>query len=289
MLTGSAEKAHRGQLRKSGDLYITHPVAVTEILAEYGLDQITLIAGLLHDTVEDTKLTLAQIEKQFGSEVALLIDGVTKLDRIQYSSPQEAQAATIRKMVVAMAADVRVLLLKLADRLHNIRTVAALRLEKQQRVALETIDVYVPLAHRLGVQEIKHELEDRCFAILEPGIYAEIQDKLDDRAPEREMFIEKVIADLEADLAEAAIPAEVTGRPKHQYSIYRKMVESQRGFEEIYDLIGIRIITNDLRNCYAALGPGPFEVGSGIGPVQGLHRHAQDQSLSEPPHHGHRP
>ena len=249
-----AEKAHRGQVRKSGDPYITHPVAVTEILAEYGLDSTTLAASLLHDTVEDTNLTLGQIEKQFGSEVAQLIDGVTKLDRIQYSSPQEAQAATIRKMVVAMAQDVRVLLMKLADRLHNIRTVSALRLEKQQRVALETLDVYVPLAHRLGVQEIKHELEDRCFAILEPGIYAEVQAKLDERSPEREVFIEKVISELEAALSDSGIPARVTGRPKHQYSIYRKMVESQRGFEEIFDLIGIRIITNDLRNCYAALG-----------------------------------
>jgi GTP pyrophosphokinase len=249
-----AEKAHRGQVRKSGDPFITHPVAVTEILAEYGLDSTTLAASLLHDTVEDTSLTLAQIEKQFGAEVAKLIDGVTKLDRIQYSSPQEAQAATIRKMVVAMAQDVRVLLMKLADRLHNIRTVSALRVEKQQRVALETIDVYVPLAHRLGVQEIKHELEDRCFAILEPGIYAEIQAKLEERAPEREVFIEKVISELEAALSDSGVPARVTGRPKHQYSIYRKMVESQRDFEEIFDLIGIRIITNDLRNCYAALG-----------------------------------
>lgn len=249
-----AEKAHRGQVRKSGDPYITHPVAVTEILAEYGLDRPTLAAALLHDTVEDTDITLPQIEAKFGSEVALLIDGVTKLDRIQYSSPQEAQAATIRKMVVAMAQDVRVLLMKLADRLHNIRTVSALRLEKQQRVALETLDVYVPLAHRLGVQEIKHELEDRCFAILEPGIYAEIESKLVERAPEREVFIEKVISELEAALSDAGIPATVTGRPKHHYSIYRKMVEDQRGFGEIFDLIGIRIITTDLRNCYAALG-----------------------------------
>ncbi|CAN5171198.1 GTP pyrophosphokinase [soil metagenome] len=249
-----AEKAHRGQIRKSGDPYITHPVAVTEILAEYGLDGPTLEAALLHDTVEDTELTLAQIERDFGAEVALLIDGVTKLDRIQYSSPQEAQAATIRKMVIAMAQDVRILLMKLADRLHNIRTVAALRLEKQQRVARETLDVYVPLAHRLGVQEIKHELEDRCFAILEPGIYAEIESKLADRAPEREVFIEKVISELEAALSDAGIPATVTGRPKHHYSIYRKMVEGQRGFEEIFDLIGIRIITTDLRNCYGALG-----------------------------------
>ena len=250
----TAEHAHHGQVRKTGDPYITHPVAVTGILAEYGLDAAALAAALLHDTVEDTDITLHQIEGDYGREVAQLIDGVTKLDRIQYSSPQEAQAATIRKMVVAMAQDVRVLLIKLADRLHNLRTVSALRVEKQQRVALETIDVYVPLAHRLGVQEIKHELEDRCFAILEPGIYAEIEDKLAERSPEREVFIEKVIAELESALAESGIDAVITGRPKHQFSIYRKMVESGRPFEEIFDLIGVRIITMDTRNCYAALG-----------------------------------
>jgi GTP pyrophosphokinase len=250
----TAEQAHRGQLRKSGDPYITHPVAVTEILADYGLDARTLAAALLHDTVEDTDLTLHQVEGRFGEEVARLIDGVTKLDRIQYSSPQEAQAATIRKMVVAMAQDVRVLLIKLADRLHNIRTASALRVEKQQRVARETLDVYVPLAHRLGVQEIKHELEDRCFAILEPGIYAEIEAKLAERSPEREVYIEKVTGELDAALKDAGITATISGRPKHHYSIYRKMVESQRPFEEIFDLIGIRIITTDTRSCYGALG-----------------------------------
>jgi GTP pyrophosphokinase len=250
----TAEVAHRGQVRKTGDPYITHPLEVTRILAEYGLDAPALAAALLHDTVEDTDMTLHQIENQYGHEVAQLIDGVTKLDRIQYSSPQEAQAATIRKMVVAMAQDVRVLVIKLVDRLHNIRTVAALRPEKQQRVARETLDVYVPLAHRLGVQEIKHELEDRCFAILEPGIHAEIEDKLAERSPEREVFIEKVISELEATLTEAGISAIITGRPKHDYSIYRKMVESGRPFEEIFDLIGVRIITKDTRSCYAALG-----------------------------------
>jgi GTP pyrophosphokinase len=249
-----AKTAHHGQLRKSGDPYITHPVAVTEILAEYGLNAYALAAALLHDTVEDTDVTLYQIEREFGPETARLIDGVTKLDRIQYSTPQEAQAATIRKMVVAMAQDVRVLLIKLADRLHNIRTVSALRQEKQERVARETLDVYVPLAHRLGVQEIKHELEDRCFAILEPGIHAEIEAKLAELSPEREVFIEKVISELQAALNDAGIQATITGRPKHHYSIYRKMVESQRPFEEIFDLIGVRIITADTRNCYAALG-----------------------------------
>ncbi len=249
-----AEEAHRGQLRKTGDPYITHPTAVALMLAEYGLDQETIAAAFLHDTVEDTELTLDKISDQFGHEIARLIDGVTKLDRVRYSNREQAQAATIRKMVVAMAQDVRVLIIKLFDRLHNIRTVYALRDEKQVRVARETLDVYAPLAHRLGVQEIKHEFEDRCFAILFPGPNAEIQAKLAERAPEREAFIEKMIGEVSGILADAGIEADVTGRPKHQYSIYRKMLEQNRPFEDIHDLIGIRIITPTMRDCYAALG-----------------------------------
>ncbi|HEY7469598.1 MAG TPA: bifunctional (p)ppGpp synthetase/guanosine-3',5'-bis(diphosphate) 3'-pyrophosphohydrolase [Acidimicrobiia bacterium] len=249
-----ARKAHEGQVRKTGDPYITHPVTVALMLAEYGLDEPTLAAALLHDTVEDTNLTLAEISGEFGDEIARLIDGVTKLDRVRYSNREQAQAATIRKMVVAMAQDVRVLIIKLFDRLHNLRTVHALRDEKQQRVARETLDVYAPLAHRLGVQEIKHEFEDRCFAILYPGPNAEITTKLAERAPEREAFIEKMVGEISGILTDAGIEAEVTGRPKHQYSIYRKMLEQNRPFEDIHDLIGIRIITPTMRDCYAALG-----------------------------------
>ena len=249
-----ADEAHAGQVRKTGHPYITHPLAVAWHLAHYGLDAPTVAAALLHDTVEDTDVTLEQVAGEFGSEVAALIDGVTKLDRLDYASVEEAQAATIRKMVVAMAQDVRVLLIKLVDRLHNIRTVSALREEKQRRVAKETLEVYAPLAHRLGVQEIKHELEDRCFAILHPGPFAEIEEKLDARGVERSVFIEKMIAELEGLLAEADIAAQVTGRPKHHYSIYRKMVEQNRPFEEIHDLIGIRVIVGTTRDCYAALG-----------------------------------
>ena len=185
-----AREAHEGQKRKTGEPYITHPVTVALMLAEYGLDEQTLAAAFLHDAVEDTPLTVGEITTQFGEEVGRLIDGVTKLDRVRYSNREQAQAATIRKMVVAMAQDVRVLIIKLFDRLHNMRTVHALRDEKQRRVAQETLDVYAPLAHRLGVQEIKHEFEDRCFAILYPGPNAEIQAKLAERAPEREAFIE---------------------------------------------------------------------------------------------------
>jgi len=250
----TAARAHEGQVRKTGDPYITHPVAVAHMLAQYGLDSDTIAAAFLHDTVEDTPLTLAQVEKDFGKDIAQLIDGVTKLDRVRYSNREQAQAASIRKMVVAMARDVRVLIIKLFDRLHNLRTVYALREAKQVRVARETLDVYAPLAHRLGVQEIKHEYEDRCFAILYPGPNAEIQARLAEAAPEREAFIEKMVEEINGMLADSGIDAEVTGRPKHQFSIYRKMMEQNRPFEDIHDLIGIRIITKNTRDCYAALG-----------------------------------
>jgi GTP diphosphokinase / guanosine-3',5'-bis(diphosphate) 3'-diphosphatase len=249
-----ADRAHAGQTRKSGEPYIHHPISVTAILAGYGMDQATLAAAILHDTVEDTEVTLPQIVTEFGQEIAYLIDGVTKLDRIQYDTREQAQAATIRKMVVAMAQDLRVLIIKLADRLHNIRTVDSLRDEKQRRVAAETLDVYAPLAHRLGVQEIKHELEDSCFRILYPGPYNEIEAKLATRAPEREIFLDKVVTEIQSMLVESDIAAVVSGRPKHHYSIYRKMVETGRPFEDIHDLMGIRIVTQTIPACYGALG-----------------------------------
>ncbi len=249
-----ARAAHEGQVRKTGDPYITHPTTVALMLAEYGLDSETISAAFLHDTVEDTSLTIQDVAGEFGEDVARLIDGVTKLDRVRYSNREQAQAASIRKMVVAMAQDVRVLIIKLFDRLHNMRTVHALREEKQRRVARETLDVYAPLAHRLGAQEIKHEFEDRCFAILYPGPNAEIQAKLAEAAPERGVFIEKVVTEISAMLSDAGIEAEVTGRPKHQYSIYRKMLEQNRPFDDIHDLIGVRVITKTTRDCYAALG-----------------------------------
>jgi len=249
-----AEAAHRGQSRLTGEPYISHPLVVTEILAGYGMDAATLAAALLHDTVEDTELTLGDVTAQFGEEVAALIDGVTKLDRIRFSSREEAQAATIRKMVIAMAKDIRVLLIKLADRLHNIRTLAPLPEEKRHRIATETLEVYAPLAHRLGVQEVKHELEERCFAELHPGRKGELEEKVRRRTPEREDYLEKVMAEVSGSLAGVGIEARVTGRPKHLYSIYRKMVTSGLAFEEIFDLIGIRVIVPSLRDCYGALG-----------------------------------
>jgi GTP diphosphokinase / guanosine-3',5'-bis(diphosphate) 3'-diphosphatase len=249
-----AAEVHEGQRRATGDPYIVHPIAVAEILAGYGMDEATLAAALLHDTVEDTDLTLADARKQFGDEVALLIDGVTKLDRIKFSSRELAQAATIRKMAVAMAKDIRVLVIKLADRTHNIRTLGPLPLEKQQRVAAETLDIYAPLAHRLGMQEIKHEMEETCFGVLYPGPKAELEEAVQRRSPEREADIERVIDDLSKVLADAGIHAVITGRPKHLYSIYRKMVSSGLAFADIHDLIGIRVIVAELRDCYGVLG-----------------------------------
>lgn len=249
-----ASELHTGQSRATGDPYIVHPIAVTEILAGYGMDEATLAAALLHDTVEDTEFTLDQAAERFGDEVALLIDGVTKLDRIKFSSRELAQAATIRKMAVAMAKDIRVLVIKLADRTHNIRTLAPLPEAKQQRVASETLDVYAPLAHRLGMQEIKHEMEETCFGVLYPGPKAEIEESVLRRSPGRTSDIEAVIDELSKLLADSGIQARITGRPKHLYSIYRKMVTSGLAFEDIHDLIGIRVIVDDVRDCYGVLG-----------------------------------
>jgi GTP pyrophosphokinase len=250
----AAAEAHAGQMRQTGDPYIVHPLAVAEILAGYGLDCRTLAAALLHDTVEDTDLTLERLREEFGDEVTMLIDGVTKLDKIKFSSREEASAATIRKMAVAMAKDMRVLLIKLADRTHNIRTMDPLPEAKQQRVASETLDVYAPIAHRLGVQDIKHEMEETCFPILYPKRSTELEELVRDRAPQRESYIRDVIETVAAALGDAGIEAEVSGRPKHLYSIYRKMVDSGLEFKDIYDLIGIRVIVPRIRDCYAALG-----------------------------------
>jgi len=249
-----AYRLHDGQYRATGDPYITHPLAVAEILAGYGMDEATLVAALLHDVVEDTEMGIAEIEEVFGEETSGLIDGVTKLDRIKFSTREEHQAATIRKMAVAMAKDIRVLLIKLADRTHNMRTITPLPEPKQRRVASETLDVYAPLAHRLGVQEIKHELEERCFAVLYPKVREELEDQMRRRAPERENYIEKAVADVSSSLEDVGVEATVSGRPKHLYSIYRKMATSGLLFEEIHDLIGIRIIVEEVRDCYAVLG-----------------------------------
>ncbi|WP_030294548.1 RelA/SpoT family protein [Streptomyces katrae] len=247
-----AERWHRGQKRKSGDPYITHPLAVTTILAELGMDPATLMAGLLHDTVEDTEYGLEDLRRDFGDAVALLVDGVTKLDRVKFG--EAAQAETVRKMVVAMAKDPRVLVIKLADRLHNMRTMRYLKREKQEKKARETLEIYAPLAHRLGMNTIKWELEDLAFAILYPKMYDEIVRLVAERAPKRDEYLTVVTDEVQTDLRAARIKATVTGRPKHYYSVYQKMIVRGRDFAEIYDLVGIRVLVDTVRDCYAALG-----------------------------------
>ncbi|MFE1148650.1 RelA/SpoT family protein [Streptomyces albidoflavus] len=247
-----AERWHRGQKRKSGDPYITHPLAVTTILAELGMDPATLMAGLLHDTVEDTEYGLDALRRDFGDQVALLVDGVTKLDKVKFG--EAAQAETVRKMVVAMAKDPRVLVIKLADRLHNMRTMRYLKREKQEKKARETLEIYAPLAHRLGMNTIKWELEDLAFAILYPKMYDEIVRLVAERAPKRDEYLAIVTDEVQADLRAARIKATVTGRPKHYYSVYQKMIVRGRDFAEIYDLVGIRVLVDTVRDCYAALG-----------------------------------
>ena len=247
-----AEKAHEGQKRKSGEPYITHPLAVGQILADLGIGPSTIAAALLHDTVEDTDYTLAMLQKDFGDEITLLVDGVTKLDKVKFGD--NAQAETVRKMVVSMSKDIRVLVIKLADRLHNARTWGFVELERAQRKAQETLEIYAPLAHRLGISTIKNELEDLSFAVLYPKVYEEIVNLVKQRTPKRSEFIDGVIKSIGEDLKENKIKAKVDGRPKQYYSIYQKMVVRGREFDEIYDLVGIRILVDDVRDCYGALG-----------------------------------
>ncbi len=247
-----AERLHNGQMRKSGDAFITHPLSVTTILAELGMTEATLCAALLHDTVEDTDYTLGQLTHDFGEEVALLVDGCTKLDKVKYG--ESAKSETIRKMVVAMSRDIRVLVIKLADRLHNMRTLHYLRPDKQSRIAAETLEIFAPLAHRLGMNTIKWELEDLSFGTLYPKVYDEIVRLVAEAAPSRDEFLSHVIDQVQGDLRAAKIKAVVTGRPKHYYSIYQKMVVRGRDFQEIYDLVGLRVLVESNRDCYAALG-----------------------------------
>jgi GTP diphosphokinase / guanosine-3',5'-bis(diphosphate) 3'-diphosphatase len=249
-----ARAMHEGQKRRSGEDYITHPVAVATNLAVLGLGTATLLAALLHDTVEDTPATLDDIREGFGDEVALLVDGVTKLDRIHAESKQEQQAETLRKMVIAMARDIRVLVIKLADRLHNMQTIGAMPRDKQKRIAQETLDIYAPLAHRLGMQAFKLELEDLGFATLHPKRFEEIVALVDERNPEREVYLESVMTSIRDELRAVRVRGDVTGRPKHYYSIYQKMVLRGKEFDEIHDLVAVRVIVESVRDCYAVLG-----------------------------------
>jgi GTP diphosphokinase / guanosine-3',5'-bis(diphosphate) 3'-diphosphatase len=243
---------HRDQKRLSGDPYITHPLAVATILAELGMNTDTISAALLHDTVEDTPFTLTELRGEFGEDVAALVDGVTKLDKVKYG--ESAEAETVRKMVVAMSRDIRVLVIKLADRLHNMRTLRYLPRPKQERKSREVLEIYAPLAHRLGMNKLKWELEDLAFQTLYPKRFDEIARLVSNRAPRREAFLQEVVQDVRADLREAKIKSSVTGRPKHYYSIYQKMIAKNVGFDDIHDLVGIRVLVDTVRDCYAALG-----------------------------------
>jgi guanosine-3',5'-bis(diphosphate) 3'-pyrophosphohydrolase len=243
---------HKDQKRKSGDPYITHPLAVATILAELGMNTETICAALLHDTVEDTSYTLNELRSEFGEDVAALVDGVTKLDKVKYGASAEAE--TVRKMVVAMSRDIRVLVIKLSDRLHNMRTLRYMPRDKQERKSRETLEIYAPLAHRLGMNTVKWELEDLAFATLFPKRYDEIARLVSQRSPRRDQLLQEVIENLSGDMHEARIKGTVTGRPKHYYSIYQKMIARNVEFDDIYDLVGIRVLVDSVRDCYAALG-----------------------------------
>jgi GTP pyrophosphokinase len=249
-----AVEAHGDQRRASGEPYVTHPIAAAEILAELGLDPVAIEAAVLHDVPEDTEFALADIEDRFGQEVAHLVDGVTKLGRFSTMSHEQQQAENIRKMFLAMAEDIRVVLIKLADRLHNMRTLAALPAEKQLRIARQTLEIYAPLAERLGIWQVKWELEDLAFKVLEPERFRELAKLLDTRRKGREGYIERAIAELEPRLKAAGIEADLQGRPKHIFSIWKKMQRKSAEFGEIYDVYAIRILVEEIKDCYAALG-----------------------------------
>ncbi|RKY79240.1 hypothetical protein DRQ15_03320 [candidate division KSB1 bacterium] len=249
-----AFEAHRHQLRRSGQPYIVHCLEVARILTEMEMDDVTITAGLLHDVAEDTGVTLEEVKAEFGEEVALLVDGVTKISELHFNSLEEKQAETFRKMIFSMIRDIRVILIKFADRLHNMRTIQYLPQKKQQRIALETREIYAPLAHRLGIAKIKWELEDLAFKVLNPHQYDELVNKVNERRDEREAYLQRIRKPILQELRKVNIKAEVTGRPKHLYSIYRKMVMREKPFEEIYDLFAVRIIVKRVEECYSVLG-----------------------------------
>ena len=249
-----ADKAHEGQLRASGEPYIMHPLAVADILAHLQIDHITLMAALMHDVVEDTSYSKEDLEEMFGSEVAFLVDGVTKLNQFQYETKEDRQMENYRKMILAMAKDVRVVVIKLADRLHNMRTLKHMRSDKQKRIAKETLEIFAPLAHRLGIFNVKWELEDLSFRYLEPEKYYDLVDQMKQKRQAREDIVNDTMSQLTKALGEAHIKADIKGRPKHFYSIYKKMKKDNRDLSQIYDLLAVRVIVDTIPDCYAVLG-----------------------------------
>jgi len=249
-----SEDAHHGQMRMSGETFLAHPLGVAKIVAELGMDEVTVVAALLHDTVEDTGISLSEVDREFGPEVGKIIDGLTKLDRLKFATREAAQAESMRKMVIAMARDIRVLVIKLADRLDNMRTIGYLDRTKQERKARETLEIYAPLAHRLGINQVRWELEDQAFAVLYPKRYEEIVRMVTEHQPEREACLRRAIDAVTERLAAVKVRAEVTGRPKHYYSVYEKMVARGKDFNEMFDLVGVRVVVDTVRDCYAALG-----------------------------------
>ena len=249
-----AKKYHKGQERKTGEPFVVHPLETAVILADIELDQSSIIAAILHDVVEDTEYTIEDIEKEFGKSIAGIINGVTKLDKIVFTSKEEQQVSNIRKMIIAMSEDIRIILVKLADRLHNMRTLAPFSKEKRRIKATETLEVYAPIAHRLGIYQIKSELEDLCFMHIHPKEYEKIRDMVNDKIAERKSITDESIEIVEKKLKEVNISADISGRIKSFYSVYNKVTEQNRKFEDIYDIIAMRIILDDVKNCYAALG-----------------------------------
>jgi len=249
-----ADAAHEGQLRNSGEKYIVHPVNVALILAELNMDTPTIIAGLLHDVIEDTNTSYDKIVEEFGKEVADIVDGVTKLKKLKYKTKQENQAENLRKMVLAMAKDIRVIIVKLADRLHNMRTLEYMTDEKKKEKALETLEIYAPIAHRLGMSKIKWELEDLSLRYLDPENYYDLVEKVSKRRREREAYIQNIISILKEKLSEMDIHCDISGRPKNFYSIYKKMFNQGKTFEQIFDLTAVRILVDNIKDCYGALG-----------------------------------
>ena len=249
-----AREAHEGQKRISGEDYITHPVEVAYILTDIEMDAASICAALLHDVLEDTVMTYEEVEKEFGEEIALLVDGVTKLSRLEFKSKQDAQAENLRRMFIAMAKDIRVILIKLADRLHNMRTLNYQPEHKQKEIAEETMEIFAPLAHRLGIFKFKWELEDLAFFYLDPDMYYQIAKRLKQKRREREDYVNDLIEQIKNGIEQIGLEADIEGRPKNIYSIYKKMIKQMKDVDEIYDKIAIRVIVNDVHECYGILG-----------------------------------